>query len=200
MTKSITQTIDDLRGKLAASNGLQSELNAEIQEVSFLAHTGDAKSQKRLDEIRTALAKVDIEIRSLTAALATAANMQVAEQDAALAELQRANARKAEIILTEAESIASKMDDALMAVRDLAISYETKMLEARKLVGHGPNYEIIRIFLIRALRTALHRGPLHIVAIAPGERTTVQQASQHWVTSIRNLIAALNKPATKKAA
>jgi hypothetical protein len=200
MTKSITQTIDDLRGKLAASNGLQSELNAEIQEVSFLAHTGDAKSQKRLDEIRTALSKVDIEIRSLTAALATAANMQVAEQDAARAELQRANARKAEIILTEAESIASKMDDALMAVSDLAVSYETKMLEARKLVGHGPNYEIIRIFLARALRTALHRGPLHIVSIAPGERTTVQQAAAHWATSIRNLIATLNKPATKKAA
>jgi hypothetical protein len=94
MSRSISETIDDLRGKLAASEGLQSELNDEIQEVSFLAHTGDAKSKKRLEEIGAALSNVGIEIRSLTAALATAANMLVAEQDAAKAELQRANARR----------------------------------------------------------------------------------------------------------
>jgi hypothetical protein len=201
MTKSITQTIDDLRGKLAASQGLQSELNAEIQEVSFLAHTGDIKSQKRLDEIRTALSKVDIEIRSLTAALATAANMQVAEQDAARAELQRANASQAEGMIAEAELIAQALDKALLEVRDNAVAYEAKMVAVRRLIGYGPNYEIIRIFLVRALQTALHRGPLHIISIAPGERTTAQQASNHWAASIRNMIAStLQKTAAKKAA
>jgi len=144
MTKSISQTIDDLRGKLAASQGLQSELNAEIQEVSFLAHTGDIKSQKRLDEIRTALSKVDIEIRSLTAALATAANMQVAEQDAARTELQRANASKAEAILAEAESLATKMDAAMVSLKAGAVEFQAKMEMVRRLTNSGPQHQAIK--------------------------------------------------------
>jgi hypothetical protein len=104
-------------------------------------------------------------------------------------------------MLTEAEAIATKLDEALAAVRDHAVAYETKMAEVRRLTGVGPQYQIIRIFLVRALQTALHRGPLHIVSIAPAERTTAQQASKHWSTSVRNMIAAtLNKTAAKKAA
>jgi hypothetical protein len=191
MSKTISQTIDDLRGKLAASQGLQSELNAEIQEVSFLAHTGDIKSQKRLDEIRTALSKVDIEIRSLTAALATAANMQVAEQDAARAELQRANASKAEAILAEAESLATKMDAAMVSLKAGAVEFQAKMEMVRRLTNSGPQHQAIKVHLARAISSGLMGLPQHPDLLAPNERRSVTELATSWAQQVRNRISAV---------
>ncbi len=203
MTKSISATIDELRGKLGAAEHRQVELNAEILEISWAAHSGNVKAKSRLDEITTELAHLAAEVTSITAALAEGARRQLAEQDAARKDRRRSDAAKAEVVLKEAEKIAERLDGALQVLRVESVAFEKAMIEVRQLSGGaGPRFDAARVFLVRALRSAVHRGPMHLDAVAPGEITTVQQVASAWSRQIRGTISAVlnNKTAAKEAA
>jgi uncharacterized protein (DUF342 family) len=99
-----------LRGKLGAAEQRQVELNAEILEISYAAHTGDLKAAKRLREITTKLAHLTTEVSSLTAALAEGARRELEQREQELAARRRADAERADVELADAESLALEID------------------------------------------------------------------------------------------
>jgi chromosome segregation ATPase len=195
----IATVISDLRAKLAAAEGLQLELNAEVQEISYAAHVDrEPKAVKRLAEISHQLEHViGGEIKSLTAALAEAAKREVAAQEAARAELRRKNARKAADVLLEVEALATTITTALADLRKNSLQLEAKLAEIRRLTGAAPSSEAIRVNLGRALKTALMASPMQLEHLAPSERVTVADIVGPWARSITNWITAAigEKPA-----
>jgi hypothetical protein len=202
MTKSITQTIDDLRGKLGAAQQRQVELDGEIQKISWAATTGDVKAKKRLDEISNEQAHLATEIKSTTAALAAGARLEMQEREEAIAAKRRDDAKAAELLCAGVEMIAEKFDATLAALAQHAQDYENEMAKIRRLIGAGPTFDLVRFFLGRALRTSIMRTPLHQETIAPGDRVTVSAATATWMQNFRVHIGrTLNvKPAAQKAA
>lgn len=201
MMKSISATIDDLRSKLGAAEHRQVELNSEILEISYVAHTGDGRAKKRLDEITIELGHLTTEVSSLTAALAEAARRELQQRDQEMAAKRRDDASKADAALAEAAVLAEKFDAALVTLRDTAVAFELKMGEARRLAGNSgvPAYDVIRIFMFRTLRTALHRTPLHVDAIAPLEQTTLRAAFTAWSRSAAAWLKRIADPVREAA-
>jgi hypothetical protein len=202
MTKSTSQIIDDLRGKLGAAQQRQVELDGEIQEISWAANTGDVKAKKRLDEISNEQAHLATEIKSTTAALAAGARLEMQEREEAMAAKRRDDAKAAELLCAGVETIAEKFDATLAALAQHAQDYENELAKIRRLVGVGPSYDHVRVFLARALRTSTMRTPLHLETIAPGDRVTVSAATAIWLQNFRvHIVRTLNvKPAAQKAA
>jgi hypothetical protein len=119
-----------------------------------------------------------------------------------MAQKRRDDARRADVVLAEAEDIARKIDDGLTAVSQNSMLFEQKMIEVRRLTGDiTPRYDNIRVFLVRALRSAVHRGPLHIDPVAPSDVTTVTAAMAAWSKSIRGwIVGVLDKTTAREAA
>ena len=203
MTDKISNVVDDLRGQLAAIEGRQVELVAERDEISYAAIV-DRKPEavKRLAALNGELANIATQTASLTAALREAAKRESQARDQELAAKRREDARKAGVEMAEAEKLAVKFDEALQVVGETSVAFEAAMIRIRQLTGSSPAYDSVRVFMFRAVRSALHRTPVHIDAISPAEQTTLSEASASWSRSIRNWIAGVleNKTQAAKAA
>ena len=194
---------DDLRAQLVDIEGRQVELLAERDEISYSAIvTRDKRAIERLTALNAELGNLQNQSASLEAALREATKRENAAAEAAAAEVRRRNAREADVLCSEAEAIAEKLDAAFAAVRLHAQEFEDVMGAIRRKAGVGPQFDHIRVFLARALRTATVRSPLHIESISPVDQTTVSQASASWLGNIRvHIVRTLNaKPAAKEAA
>jgi hypothetical protein len=203
MTKSISQTINDLRAQLVDIEGRQAELIADRDEHSFAAVVErQPQAIKKLAAINSELDNLKHRAASLQAALREATKRENAAAEAEAAEVRRRNAREADVLCSDAEAIAEKLDAAFAALALHAQEYEAAMGAIRRKINIGPQFDHVRVFLVRALRTAIHRTPLHLDAISPVDQTTVSQASASWLRNIRGQIArTLNsKPAAKEAA
>jgi hypothetical protein len=198
ISKSVT---DDLRSRLAAIEGHQTELLAERDEISYLALVDrDKKAVDRLNAINGEIERLKTQASSIEPALREATKRESAAREEAAAEKRRSDARQADVVLAEAEKIALKFDEALKAVSEHAIAFETAMINVRQLTGTSPRYDAIRVFMFRAVRSALHRTPVHIDAISVAEQTTLSAASTSWSRSIRGWIAGvINNNAAKAA-
>jgi hypothetical protein len=198
--KSVT---DDLRAQLVDIDGRQAELIAERDEYSFAAVVERQPAAiKKLEAINSELDALKHKTATLQAALREATKREIAAREEEAAEARRQNAREAEALCADAEAIAEKLDAAFAAVRQHAQEYEEVMGAIRRKLGTGPAYDHVRIFLVRALRTATVRSPLHTESISIVDQTTVSQATASWLGNIRCHIArTLNlKPAARKAA
>jgi hypothetical protein len=201
MSKSISQTLADLRNKLGAAEGVKLELDAEIAEISFDAHTGVAKAATRLSEIARQQQTVAVEIKSQEAALAEGAKREVAAQESQRAELRRSNAAKAANLLLEAEETAALLSKAMADMSEYSSRLRDQFSEIRRLTGTGPTPESVQVNLGRSLTTAVMNSPMKIAHLAPNERCTVDAIVGGWATSVRNWInATLNKTAAQEAA
>jgi hypothetical protein len=56
-------------------------------------------------------------------------------------------------------------------------------------LASSPSYDSVRVFMFRAVRSALNRSSVHVDVIAPSEMTTLTGASQSW----SNLSAELDR-------
>jgi hypothetical protein len=181
--------IDDLRAERGDIAARISELIAERDTgVAYLAHVDkDAKAIARLAEINNEIESLKTRDASLEPALAEALRREkIAREEAeAEAEARRQNAREAEALCADAEAIAEKLDAAFAAVRQHAQEFEDVMGAIRRKAGVGPQFDHIRVFLARALRTATVRSPLHIESISPVDQTTVSQVAASWLGNIR---------------
>jgi hypothetical protein len=196
-----TSVTDDLRARLGACENRQQELFAERSEIAFAAMVEKQKAAvQRLEAINNELSALTNERSVLESALVEATRRETAAEDAARAEKRRSDLRTADALLDDAEKIAQEFDDALRTVREAAVAFEAKMIQVRRLTGTSPQHDAIRVFLFRAIRTALHQSPVHIDAIAPSERTALMPVFQSWAKSARVLIANTLKTAAKEAA
>jgi chromosome segregation ATPase len=195
MTKSISQILDDLRGKRGAAEQRQMELDSEIEEISFAAHTGDAKAKKRLDEITNELSHLATEIKSTTAALAEGARRQLQEREEEMSAQRRADAEKAETVMAEVEKLAAAIDAAMASLKAAAVDFQNKMEMARRLSGAGPQHQAIKVLLARAISAGLMGLPQHPDLLAPNERRSVTELTTAWAQQVRNRIATINEPA-----
>ena len=198
----MTNVMDELRSKLGGAEGRRVELESELAEIGFAAHVeGDAKSVKRLKEISSELANVDVEVKSLTAALAENARREAAAEDADRAKRRRADAEKAKTMLGELEQLGQEFDAGALATIKAATAIRAKVSELRQLTGAGPSVDSVQMNLKRALATATMGSPLHTVHLAPADRVTISQVIGPWLYSFRNWInAVLGKTPTKTAA
>lgn len=198
----MTNVMDELRSKLGGAEGRRVELESELAEIGFAAHVeGDAKSVKRLKEISSELANVDVEVKSLTAALAENARREAAAEDADRAKRRRADAEKAKTMLGELEQLGQEFDAGALATIKAATAIRAKVSELRQLTGAGPSVNSVQMNLKRALATATMGSPLHTVHLAPADRVTISQVIGPWLYSFRNWInAVLGKTPTKTAA
>jgi hypothetical protein len=186
-TKTKSNPIDDLRAERGDIAARISELIAERDTgVAYLAHVDkDAKAIARLAEINNEIESLKTRDASLEPALAEALRREKIAREEAEAEARRQNAREAEALCADAEAIAEKLDAAFAAVRQHAQEFEDVMGAIRRKAGVGPQFDHIRVFLARALRTATVRSPLHIESISPVDQTTVSQAAASWLGNIR---------------
>jgi hypothetical protein len=193
---------DQLRSELAINDGHQTELRAERDELSYLALV-DRRPQaiQRLAAINEEIGNLTTQAQTIEPALKEALRREGVAREQAAVEKRRDDARKADTALTEAEEIAKKFDEALLAVRANAVAFEAAMIKVRQLTGTSPRYDAIRVFMFRAVRTALFQTPVHVDSIAPAERTTLSEASASWSRSIRGWLASvLDKTTAKRAA
>jgi hypothetical protein len=190
-TKTKSNPIDDLRAERGDIAARISELIAERDTgVAYLAHVDkDAKAIARLAEINNEIESLKTRDASLEAALAEALRREKIAREEVEAESRRKDAREAEMLCIQVESIAEGLDAAFAMVAERAQAYETEMAKIRRLVGVGPSYDHVRVFLARALRTSTMRTPLHLETIAPAERTTVSAATAAWLHNFRVRIA-----------
>jgi DNA repair exonuclease SbcCD ATPase subunit len=194
---------DDLRKQLSDIEDHQAALLTERDEISYLALVDrDKKAIERLNSINDELRVLTTRAETVQAALKEAVRRETAAQEEAAAEARRQNAREAELLCAGVESIAQKFDETLAALAQHAQDYENEMAKIRRLIGAGPTFDLVRIFLGRALRTSIMRTPLHQETIAPGDRVTVSAATATWMQNSRVHIGrTLNvKPAAQKAA
>jgi hypothetical protein len=134
-----------------------------------------------------------------------AALREAARRETQAAEADRAAKRCADLTLADAalddaERLAQDFDDALLAVRNASIAFEMKMMQVRRLTGTSPQHDAVRVFMFRAVRSALHQSPVHIDAISPSERTELMPIFRSWAQNARTHIANTINNAAKKAA
>jgi dGTP triphosphohydrolase len=202
MTKK-TSVTDDLRKQLSDIEDHQAALITERDEISYLALVDrDKKAVDRVNAVNEEIRNLTARAETVQAALAEAVRRESVAREEVAAESRRQNAKEAEALCADAEVIAEKLDAAFASVRQHAQEYEEVMGAIRRKAGTGPAYDHVRIFLVRALRTATVRSPLHTESISIVDQTTVSAASGSWLHNIRGHIArTLNaKPAAKKAA
>jgi hypothetical protein len=198
-----TNVTDDLRNRLGACESRQQELLAERSEIAYVATVEKQKAAvQRLVAINGELSALTNETSVLESALRESHRRETLAEKQAQAAKRCADARAADALLAEAEDIACRIDAGLTAVSQNSLMFEQKMIEVRRLTGDiTPRYDNIRVFLVRALRSAVHRGPLHIDPVAPSDVTTVSQAMASWSRSIRGWIAGvLDKTTAREAA
>jgi hypothetical protein len=121
--KSITE---DLRAQLSSLDGRRAELLSERDELSYLALIDkEPKAIKRLTAINEEIRNLTFQIETNEAALKEAIRRETVARDEAAAEARRQNAREAEMLCIQAESIAEGMDAAFAMLVGRAQEYET---------------------------------------------------------------------------
>lgn len=100
------------------------ELQAERANVALAAHTGDAKSRKRLDEINTAIATHASELASLDAALRAAADRLTKAREHEAAAADRALAKEVRKACSEFVARAERLDQLGVEYSDNAQALE----------------------------------------------------------------------------
>lgn len=196
MSKTISEIIDDLRGKRGAAEQRQMELDSEIEEISYAAHTGDPKAKKRLEDITNEQAHLATEIKSTTAALAEGARRQMQEREEEMSAQRRADAEQADTIMAEAEKLAKTMDADMASLKAGAVEFQAKMEMVRRLTNSGPQHQAIKVHLARAISAGLMGLPQHPDLLAPHERRSLAELTAVWATQVRNKISAvINIPA-----
>ena len=198
MTKSISQTINDLRAQLVDIEGRQVELLAERDEISYGALVErDKNAIARLAALNAELSNLKNQSASLESALREATKREVAVAEAERQEKRKANAAAAADTLLHAEDTAALLTQAMADIRSHAVTLQTKFAEIRRLTGIGPTDQMIRIHLARSLKAATMGSPIQLEHLAPSERVPVDAVIGPWANSIRNWInaAAGEKPA-----
>ena len=184
------RTITHLRTKLGAAEGRQVELNAEILEVSYGAHTGVAKDRKRLTEINHELARLAPKRHAASPRQwpRLRAGKRRREMPKSPAR-RRADMEQADKIMLEAETLAATMDAAMSSLKAAAVDLQDKMATIRRLSGAGPQHTAIRVHLARAPSSGLMGLPQHPDLLAPNERHSVAELTTAWAAQVRNVIA-----------
>jgi hypothetical protein len=184
--------VDELRSQLASLEGRQVELIAEREEISYLALVDrDKKAIERLAEINTELANTTSHASSLTAALREASSRETKAHEQEMAQKRRDDARRADVVLAEAEKLALKLDHAMAALKRDAIAFEQAMAEVRRLSGAGPQHTAMRSHLARAISSGLIGLPQHPDVLAPGERHSVTSLTTSWANQVRHRISTI---------
>jgi DNA repair exonuclease SbcCD ATPase subunit len=202
MSKTISQTINDLRADLVNIEGHQVELLAERDEHSY---AGVVERQpaaiKKLAAINSELDNLKNQTASLEAALREATRREAAAAEGERAEKRKANASAAAEALMRAEGTAELLTKAMSDMRSHSMELQRQFAEIRGLIDAGPSDQLLRINLARSLKAAVMGSVMQLEHLAPDQRVPVDAVIGTWATSIRNRISASvgEKPAKEAA-
>jgi hypothetical protein len=193
MTKMTTiaeaeRNLDNLKAKHAEAEGRLTSFVRERNRIEFIANTEGGEARERLivvmDDCRALADEVDSFSRSIVEA---GERLEAAKHQAATAE-DRRRAGEALKLLDAAIEASTTIDDAAIAFVRASQSFYDAMHQIDRL-GFGPNPELIRHNLNRALESVLVGSPMQIRPMAVGQKRTVTSLTEGWAHQIRNRTA-----------
>ena len=170
----------------------QAELATERGRVALSAHTGDAKSRKRLDEINIAATKFASEFASIEAAI-IAANKNL---DAA--EAQRVDRDKAKQIAVLNAKLKEELENASDAFSDAigsVLSARDLLMEMHALGVTSPTDQLFRINSVAAIKSTIQKLPnnwindFEFMRLSPSQKKDFKPLATAWHNQIANQIA-----------
>ena len=197
---------DELRARRAELSQRRDRLRADLlanQErrlaLSFDSECGVASARKEINKLIEAAVALDVEARTVEAALAEAGRRVAAAEDADRGEQQRAKARAALALLDDFETRGAALSDKLAG---FIAEYEGLCADFRKLeiVGFPPtSAALISANMRRAVASALIHTDLRQEFVPPNDRTTFSAVIAGWASNVRGRSGALLNRKINKA-
>jgi hypothetical protein len=201
MAKTLSDSINTLRSRLASIDEEQVRLLAERDSLAFACHVDrEPAAIKRITAIASALTALQAESSTVAAALADASRRELQEREHEMAARRRVDAQQAETFLADAEKLALEIDRAMATLKAAAVAFEGSMASARRLSGAGPTHPALRSHMARAISAGLATLPMHEGALGPAERHSLASITTAWATQIRTRISDVIEIASAKAA
>jgi hypothetical protein len=147
------KTLADLRAKREAIVARGRELSDERSAIALDAHTGNAKSSKRLMEINAALALHVSEIEGIDAALKSADEKLSAAQAAEAQAVQAAKAAECARVVDELAPVFSYVDKHFKAVVDGLLAIEMGFAQLREHGVAHPTDVQVRLGVVTCIHT-----------------------------------------------
>ena len=199
-TDDARKVLADLEAKLADAKSRQDQVESELKEIAFAAHTGEADARKRLERLHADTAKISAEVLSLEAAVVEA-KRRVREAEAAESDdVARAKAERALALLEDFTKRGAELDEALGAFlgKYAALTADFHKLDA---LGYAPTtFALVKSNMQAAAATALQFTELRQAFLAPNERRNFVTVIEGWGRNVRMRATARLNAKTAKAA
>jgi DNA repair exonuclease SbcCD ATPase subunit len=182
----------------------QSELANERGRVALAAHSGDAKSRKRLDEINIAATKFASEFSSIESAIVEADKNLDAARAAETLAADREKAKQLRDKVKRFLELAETLDDCFADFKSAAMEQKKILDDIHNLGQAAPSAQQYRVFCEIALKTAVQQTPFwsqDFPAMAPNQRKSYRDVCNSWGEMImRNVNSRLGENKEERAA
>ena len=185
--------LEELRAKQSELKERRDRLRAELVQnqdrrlaLSFDSECGVAAARKEINKLVEAAAALDVELKTVDAALAEAGRRVAGAEAADREEGQRQRAREALGLLDEFEARGVALSQKL---GDFLAEYQNLCGDFRKLerIGFSPtSYPLIASNMRRAVASALLETDLRQDFVAPNDRTTFAAVIGAWAGNVRS--------------
>ncbi len=177
-------TLDALRARHRQENDRQIAIGVERRDISYAAHTGDAKARRRLTAINIEFATANSEIDSISEAIKRA---EIDLAEAKSTELKSQMRQKAEEVrsrLGRFQQLGAEIDQHAKLIAEKYKELEAEVLAIGKLRAPIPSLTLMRSNGKRAMFTLLLGTPIELMRLSPSERTTFASLTDSWITSM----------------
>jgi len=189
-----------LRTKLDEARAVLPEIDAQLEQRSFAAHTGDEAAKRALEKLSRKKAEQTAEIESLAIALKEAGRrVAAAEHEAALA-AERELAHAVLNHLAEFKRAGKAVDEALATAVSEYAKARKCLVEMNALGCTSPTITQLRSLGNRAAMTALMGSDLQIEHLAPRERVTLAEIVNTWSARVEHWATARTGEPAKEVA
>jgi hypothetical protein len=177
------QILADLERKLASAKAKAVDLDGRRTQISYRAHTSDAKAAAELAAMNRARAELALEIESIEAALAEAGRRVAAAERQATLKAQHDKARRVRDIAAAVAPSGARIAEAARTLRDEIKALNADLDEMRRLGAPVVNGRLVVLAMTRSILALLREAGLDIDIIPPGLRHDPQQLVDGYVAS-----------------
>jgi hypothetical protein len=186
------RALRELQEKYDRVSAARAEDDREMGRVSLAAHSGDAEASKRLDTVVERMLRRDLELKSITSAIAAAQhNLVEARADEAAAD-QRRVALEVRSLLKSLRDAGAVCDNALAEFAAGSNAMKEIIQRINALGFHHPSAMQLVSLGERAVRGTLVNSPFAraFETIAPRERQNFNDFTGQWLVALEREIAA----------
>lgn len=198
-----TQILHELQNKYREVTASGAADTAEMESVSYLAHTGNEKASAKLEALEERANRRAHELESLTSAISVAQRKLAESQHAEAQAIDRKRAEEAREIADRIDSLFVSADKHLALAFDALKAADGRIEELHRLGFEFPTAIQVRTNALFALQTYLMQLPKYwwnelnhggVRFLAPHERRTFSQLWARMAEPIsRNIDTKLNQ-------